>query len=111
MELLLYHYPILGPGLETHMGVFGNEIQDDPHFQYQVGPIHHVKNRRDYTLFTRCCPPAIALDQGHLKVEIRHVAHARSYCIDSHKDECWVPSIHLACFEILGCATASRPKQ
>jgi hypothetical protein len=40
MELLLYHYPILGPGLETHTGVFGSEIQDDPHFQYQVGPIH-----------------------------------------------------------------------
>lgn len=47
------------------MGVFGSEIQDEPHFQYQVGPIHHVKNMRDYTLFARCCPPAIALDFVH----------------------------------------------
>ncbi len=27
MELLLYHYPILGPGLETQTGVFGSEIR------------------------------------------------------------------------------------
>ena len=30
-----------------------------------MGPIHHVKNMRDYTLFARCCPPAIALDFVH----------------------------------------------
>ncbi len=33
MELLLYHYPILGLGLETQTGVFGSEIQDHPHIR------------------------------------------------------------------------------